>query len=274
MNVLKTSDFMEWIMNENVRLLILFAGLFLLSGLEYFFPLVKRNLKHVGSNLMLTALLLLLNLFFSSLTLFLSEWGRENKIGLFQSVHANTGIVIFSSILFLDLWAGYIPHRLLHLSTWFWKFHSVHHSDTMVDVTTAFRQHPVESVVRTSFQISGMVMLGIPLWVLMIYLTLSAVNAQIEHSNIIVPRKLDKILQYLVVTPNMHKIHHSVAQKENDTNFSNIFSIWDKIFGTYCKKDEYQSIRYGLDYLGSSTFSFWQLIKLPFTKKGMQHDEE
>jgi sterol desaturase/sphingolipid hydroxylase (fatty acid hydroxylase superfamily) len=258
---------MEWINDSNLRLSLLFIGLFVLCGLEFFFPLVKRDSSHLGSNILMTLTLLVTNVIFSSLTLFLSKWSEENNIGLFRMLQVNDVLVVLISIVFLDFWAAYVSHFLFHKFGWLWKFHSVHHSDTMVDVTTAFRQHPIESIFRMTFHISGMILLGIPIWVLLIYLTLSALNAQLEHSNLRLPSRLDKILQYVFVTPNMHKVHHSKDQHETDSNYSNIFSVWDRIFSTYKTRRQYNTISYGLDYLeNSKTFSFWQLIKLPFKK--------
>jgi sterol desaturase/sphingolipid hydroxylase (fatty acid hydroxylase superfamily) len=258
---------MEWISDPDTRLGILFVGLFVLCGLEFFFPLVKRNLRHLPSNMLMTLTLLVTNSIFSSVILYISEWCEHNSIGLFRVVEVNIIMMAVISIVFLDFWAAYVSHFLFHKFSWLWRFHSVHHSDTMVDVTTAFRQHPIESVIRIIFYISGMVMLGIPVEILLIYLTLSALNAQLEHSNIRLPEKLDKILQLIFVTPNMHKVHHSEFQHETDSNYSNIFSIWDRIFGTYTARNEYQTIRYGLNYLKTDRiFSFWELIKLPFKK--------
>jgi sterol desaturase/sphingolipid hydroxylase (fatty acid hydroxylase superfamily) len=217
------------------------------------------------SNILLAAVLLVVNLLFASLTFVIGEWTEQNQLGLFNFTTVPVAVQLIASIVFLDFWAGYIAHVVFHKFEWLWTLHSVHHSDDLVDVTTTFRQHPIESIIRISFNLSAIVILGIPIWMLLVYLTLSTINAQFEHANIHLPYKLDKLLQYIIVTPNMHKVHHSKYQMETDSNYSNIFSFWDRMFGTYRTHPKYDEIDYGLDYLNSTRhFSVWDLLKLPF----------
>ena len=105
------------------------------------------------------------------------------------------------------------------------QFHRVHHSEREVNVTTAFRQHPGESLWRIFWQMLAILIFGLPLWVVVMYLMLSGLNAQLEHANIRVNGFLDRMVRLLFVTPNMHKVHHSREQKETDTNYANIFSL-------------------------------------------------
>jgi sterol desaturase/sphingolipid hydroxylase (fatty acid hydroxylase superfamily) len=152
-----------------------------------------------------------------------------------------------------------------------WRFHVIHHSDDLVDVTTTFRQHPVESAVRVLFSLSGVIVLGVPAWTYLIYLTLSTLHAQFEHANIRLSTRVDSLLQYFIVTPNMHKVHHSKYQHETDSNYSNVFSFWDRIFRTYQIRKDYNSIEYGLDFLDNRQhFGFWKLVTYPF--KARSHE--
>jgi sterol desaturase/sphingolipid hydroxylase (fatty acid hydroxylase superfamily) len=250
---------------EENSIWILFLAFFILYGLEFIIPLVPKRSKHLISNVSAAAVLTLINLCFTSLTFFVHHITTKYNLGVFHFITVTTPVMVIGSIIFLDLWAGYFVHYLFHRYSWLWKVHSVHHCDDLVDVTTAFRQHPVESVIRISFHLSGMVLLGAPLWVLLIYLTLSTLYAQFEHANIKIPAKIDKVLQYVFVTPNMHKVHHSKYQRETDSNYSNIFSIWDRLFGTFNKRSNYSTIEYGLDYLEDKKhYSYLDLIKLPF----------
>jgi sterol desaturase/sphingolipid hydroxylase (fatty acid hydroxylase superfamily) len=106
---------------------------------------------------------------------------------------------------------------------------------------------------------------GIPLWVVVIYLILSALNAQMEHANIQMDRNLDRFLRLVIVTPHMHKVHHSRHQIETDSNYSNIFSFWDKLFGTYTPAADFQSLRYGLDGFDvRERQTLRGLLKMPF----------
>lgn len=247
--------------------IILFVAFFVLYGLEFFFPLVRRKSKHLISNILSAGLLTLINLSFTSITFLVAAIVEANQMGVFQNLSAPTGIQIFVSIVFLDFWAGYLVHLLHHRVAWLWQLHTVHHCDDLVDVTTTFRQHPGESIIRIAFHLSGMVLLGIPVWILLIYLTLSTIHAQLEHANIKLPDKVDRMLQLVFVTPNMHKVHHSRYQHETDSNYSNIFSIWDRMFRTFKARQEYHSIDYGLDYLDTGRhYSFIDLIKLPFSE--------
>lgn len=247
---------------------ILFLAFFVLYGLEFFFPLVRRKSRHLASNILSAGVLSLINLSFASITFITAAVVEQNKLGVFQHVSASAAIQILVSIIFFDFWAGYLVHFLLHRFGWLWQLHSVHHSDDLVDVTTTFRQHPGESIIRIVFHLSGIVILGIPVWILLIYLTLSTIHAQLEHANIKLPAKADRVLQYVFVTPNMHKIHHSRYQHETDSNYSNILSIWDRLFRTFRVRRDYQSIDYGLDYLENGRhYSFFELIKLPFCER-------
>lgn len=256
---------MSWVEDNNVAGIILFLWFFLLYGLEFLFPLMQRRSRHFWSNVSFALVLAVINIIFTSVTFLIAGWVDAHGIGLFNVITAETAWVVVISILFLDLWAGYVVHCFFHKYSWLWRLHSIHHSDDLVDVTTTFRQHPLESVIRIAFHLSGMAILGVPVWVLMIYLTLSTINAQIEHANISIPTWLDRILQYVFVTPNMHKIHHSRFQQETDSNFSNILSVWDRLFGTYRRLENYRAIDYGLDYHEPGRhFSFWELLKLPF----------
>jgi len=149
-------------------------------------------------------------------------------------------------IVALDLFT-YFAHVLMHKSWIGWQFHRVHHSDNEVNVTTAFRQHPGESVWRIFWQVLAVGILGIPLSVLFVYLTVSMLNAQLEHANIRINKPIDRVLRFCVVTANMHKTHHSRDQIETDSNYGNIFSIWDRVFRTYTPTIDFSHLRYGLN---------------------------
>ncbi|HEV8430335.1 MAG TPA: sterol desaturase family protein [Pyrinomonadaceae bacterium] len=162
----------------------------------------------------------------------------------------------------------YFAHVLMHKSWFGWQFHRVHHSDGEVNVTTAFRQHPGETVWRILWYVLAIATFGIPLWALLLYLAVSTLNAQLEHSNIKLWEPLDHVLRVLFVTPNMHKAHHSREQIQTDTNYSNIFSIWDRIFGTDTATVDFQRLRYGLDgFDDRRNQTFPALLKLPFVNE-------
>jgi sterol desaturase/sphingolipid hydroxylase (fatty acid hydroxylase superfamily) len=175
-----------------------------------------------------------------------------------------SGLAGLFGVMALDLFT-YFAHLLMHKSWLGWQFHRVHHSDKEVNVTTAFRQHPGETVWRILWQLLAVAMFGLPLSVVLVYLVISILNAQLEHTNIKLFAPLDRVLRLLFVTPNMHKVHHSREQIETDSNYSNIFSIWDRIFGTYTATVDFSRLRYGLDGLDDrEKQTLPALLKLPF----------
>jgi len=237
------------------RLALLVGACALLWLLESVRPLQRYRewrLRRALPNLALTALVILLNLVLSTLVAAVSGAAAINVLNAIVGIAA------------LDL-ATYAAHVVMHRSPFAWRFHRVHHSENEVDVTTAFRQHPGETLWRVAWQLPPIIVLGLPFGVVVLYLTLSTLNAQLEHANLRVPDRQDRTLRWLFVTPNMHKVHHSRLQRETDSNYSNIFSLWDRLFGTYTRNADLGSLRYGLDGLDEpSTQSLRGLLRLPF----------
>ena len=141
----------------------------------------------------------------------------------------------------------------------------IHHTDQYVDATTANRHHPVESVFRFVFTTLGVVLMGAPAWLVMAYQTLSALMAQFEHANIALPNGLDKALSWVIISPNMHKVHHHYVLPYTDSNYGNIFSLWDRLFGTYMTLDP-SKIVYGVDthMKKEETANIGKMLTLPF----------
>jgi sterol desaturase/sphingolipid hydroxylase (fatty acid hydroxylase superfamily) len=252
-------------LSEPVRVALLIAGCALLYSLESLVPLYRSGrarLRHALPNVALTVLLLLTNLALSFITAGVANIAVSRRVGILFVAALPGWVQVLAGIVALDLFA-YVAHVLLHKMPFAWRFHRVHHSDEAVDVTTAFRQHPGESLWRVVWQLPAILLFGLPLWMVVVYLTVSAANAQLEHANIRLPGSLDQWLRLLFVTPNMHKVHHSRYQRETDTNYSNIFSVWDRAFGTYTRRVDFGSLRYGLDGTpGHRTVS--GLLRMPF----------
>lgn len=235
--------------NVNTRLVILITTYAVLFLLENGMPFKKNNRTHLVSNVVLTVLAALVYFLLSGISLTLLDWGATNDFGLLRLFDLGTTETLVIAILFLDFWAAYLNHVTMHHVPAFWRFHSVHHADRMIDVSSAQRQHPLETIYRVFFQTTGALILGVPFWMLGVYLLLSATNAQLEHANISLPEKAERFLRYFYTTPSTHKVHHSKVYKESNSNYGNIFSIWDRIFGTYTFVAEPKRIEYGLDYL-------------------------
>src|SRR5262245_24784109 len=235
--------------SDSMRLFYLVVVCIALAAIEGAWPLVRfprERRGHYLPNLTLSGLLVASNLALAAIPTAASVWASQQGVGLCQFLAGNDWLILLVGVAGLDL-AAYWAHRTLHMANLGWSFHRVHHSERYVDVTTALRQHPVEIVWRTAFTGLGVVVFGVPLWCLAIYLATSALNALAEHSNLALPRWLDRRVRLVVVTPNMHKIHHSRAKPETNSNYSNIFSIWDRIFCTYRAAWPADAVSYGLD---------------------------
>lgn len=252
------------------RVLILLVGMVVFWLAEGYYPLFKfsyKRWKHAGINLVFLGTTLILNVIFGMTTVKVCDFVVLNHWGLLNWLNLPTWPTLIAGLLLGDLFGQYIPHVLMHKVKWMWKFHLVHHSDTHVDVTTGTRHHPGEWLFRELFMIIGVLFMGMPVWLYFLYRSCSALFTHFNHANIIVPERLDKIISLVFISPNMHKVHHHYRRPYTDSNYSNIFSLWDRLFGTF----EYmnpKTIRYGVDVLDDSkdediSFQF----KLPFNKK-------
>ena len=258
---------MHALLTDQGRLLALVGLCGLLWSLESIAPLYRHQngrVRHAIPNVALTVLLVLTNLALSFSSAYLADFTVRHGLGLFPLLVISPGMQAVLGVLALDLF-GYFAHVVLHKSWLGWQFHRVHHSESAVDVTTAFRQHPGETVWRLLWQLAGIVVFGIPLWIVIIYLIISALNAQLEHANIKLKGGLDSVLRLMIVTPHMHKAHHSRDQRETDSNYSNIFSFWDRLFGTYTAQIDFRKLRYGLDGFDTEERQTLRgLLKMPF----------
>lgn len=243
------------------RLMFLAGACALLWILETRRPLValgEERRQHVGANLALAVLTVLTNLGF---TLALRPWGSSTGKGSHPF-----WLEAFIGVVCLDFMA-WVAHVLLHKTAWGWRTHRVHHSDVAVDVTTALRQHPAETVWRLLWRAAPAAALGITVPVVALYELLSVANALLEHANLAVPGKLDRRLRWALVTPTMHKWHHSRDPRETDTNYGNIFSVWDRVFGTFTNEPQLARLRYGLDGDdGPEARSFSGLLRMPLRR--------
>ena len=155
-------------------------------------------------------------------------------------------VQVLFTVLVLDFMFGYVSHVLLHKIPLLWRFHRVHHSDPFVDVTTLLRQHPIEGLWRFLFSTIPAWMLGLPAAGIVVYRLISRVNGILEHANIRLWRPLDRVGSLVWCTPNMHKVHHSNDPVETDSNYGNIFSVYDRAFGTFTNTDRALHVVYGL----------------------------
>lgn len=232
---------------ESVRVVVLLGVGTLLWGIETIWPLRGRPAyrgRVQAVNLVLTGLVFAVNLALAGLV-DMSVRAQELEIGIPRMATVPHWLMVVVGIAGLDFMA-YLAHVAMHKTALGWRFHRVHHSDAHVDVTTAFRQHPGETLVRFGFQCAGVVVFGVTPLVFAIYVLLSALNAQFEHVNVCLPEPVDRTLRVIFVTPNMHKLHHSSDAMQTHSNYANIFSVWDRLFGTFVEPIRLGSIAYGI----------------------------
>ncbi|MBN8679359.1 MAG: sterol desaturase family protein [Chitinophagales bacterium] len=251
------------------RSAILLGGLtiFLLleSGLPYYRTSYKKA-AHLGINLFFTLTTVLVNFLMAFMLLRTADWVVADKIGLLQWLPEMPLWLFFVlGLLLMDLVGAYFIHWMEHKVRWMWRFHLVHHTDPNVDTTTANRHHPGESVFRFVFTLIGIVVCGAPISLIMMYQSLSVVFTQFNHANIQFPRWLDNVLSWVIVTPGMHRVHHHYVLPYTDTNYGNIFSVWDRLFGTFARVDN-DKLVFGIDTHSDPKehSNVWELLKLPF----------
>lgn len=241
-------DFFETI-PATYRTVILVSGLvgfWILEGAIPLFAFQYSKVRHAALNFFFTATTLIVNFTLAFLILKICDFTTANQWGLLYLTSLPLWLHVLLGLLLLDLIGAYFIHWLEHKIEWMWKFHLVHHTDTTVDITTGLRHHPGESLFRAAFTMLGILVIGLPIGVVMMYQTMSAIFTQLTHANIKSPAGLDRLISTVFVTPNMHKVHHHYVQPLTDTNYGNIFSIWDRIFRTFAEV-ETSTLKYGID---------------------------
>ncbi len=253
------------------RSAILVGGITIFWLIENAFPLFRfsyNKYRHAGINLFFTLTTVIVNFLLAFLLVKTSDWVVEEGIGILQWLPSMPLWARFAAgLLLLDLIGAWLIHWIQHKVKWMWKYHLVHHTDTYVDTTTANRHHPGESVFRFAFTILAVVVSGAPMWIVFAYQSLSVMLSQFNHANIRLPEAVDKVLSLVIVTPNMHHVHHHYRQPYTDTNYGNIFSIWDRLFGTFVKVGQNDLI-YGVDthMKREENSRLWNLLRIPFKK--------
>ena len=233
------------------RLLIFGSLLVFLLFAEYIAP--RRGNSVVGRGRILSNLLIgILNTLALRFVLPVSAVGialvAETKdLGLFNQFALSNTLVVLCSIVLLDL-VIYWQHRIFHLVPIFWRLHRMHHSDVDLDVTTAIRFHPIEILLSMLLKVGIVLLLGVPLLAVVIFEALLSSCALFNHANIKLPLKVDRWVRALIVTPDMHRVHHSVHNNETNSNYGFCLSVWDRIFSSYTAqpRDSHENMQIGL----------------------------
>ncbi|NNC46087.1 MAG: sterol desaturase family protein, partial [Winogradskyella sp.] len=232
------------------RSLLLVGGItffWLLEGTVPLFRFKYKKWKHAVPNFFFTLTTILINFGLAFLLLSTADWVKANDFGIINWLpEMPLWMYALLGVLLLDFFGAYLAHYVEHKVKPLWMVHLVHHTDHKVDTTTANRHHPIESLVRFAFTLLGVFVVGTPIALVFLYQSLSVVFTQLTHANIKLPRQLDKAMSYVLVSPDMHKIHHHYRLPYTDSNYGNIFSVWDRLLGTYMYLDR-DKLVYGVD---------------------------
>lgn len=257
--------------SEGVIRLAVFVGVFLLlAAVERAWPYRpeftrgKRWLSNVGLSVLNTLVVRVLSLVLPVLPVAVAVMA-EGK-GLLGALSMPAILACIAGFLLLDL-AVYMQHVLFHHVPWFWRLHRVHHADTQFDVTTAIRFHPVEILLSLVWKAAVIITFGIPTLAVLVFEIVLNASAMFSHANVKLPRSIDRLLRAIVVTPDMHRVHHSVVPREINTNFGFNLSVWDRLFGTYLQaaQQDARVMPFGLPgYQRPETSSLAWLLLFPF----------
>ncbi len=228
-----------------VAIVVLMALIGLIETIVPMRPRGRWHRAHLGPNLALTLLTFATNLLFNAAVVAVLVRLQGRTVGLLQWWSPSPWLAVVLVLVGLDL-SFYVAHVAMHEWPWLWRVHRVHHSDPAVDVTTTIRQHPVEGVIRYAFMAAFAFALGATPAAFAVYRVWSAVHGLTEHANVRIPLGLDRVLCLIFTTPNMHKVHHSRFAADTNTNYGNIFSVFDRAFHTLTPSERGLGIVYGL----------------------------
>ena len=262
-----------------VRLTFLFSILAIMAIWELLTPQRRREVPRLlrwSNNLALTVIdTVLIRLTFPLLAVGMASYATERGWGLFNLFEIPTWIAFVLSFLLLDL-AIYLQHVTFHAVPILWRLHRVHHSDLEFDVTTGLRFHPIEILISMAFKLVLILVLGAPAIVVLIFEVVLNGSTMFNHSNVRLPFALDRLLRLFVVTPDMHRVHHSVRQSETNSNFGFNLPWWDHVLGTYRAqpKDGHEKMKIGIEQF-RTTRDLWidQMLVQPVRELKTMHSK-
>lgn len=254
------------------RLSIFLGALILFSSLEALFPRRKRSLPRQGrwiTHLGITVIdSLVLRLLGPLTAMAVALWAAGQGIGLFNLTDWPIWIEVLAAFILLDF-AIYLQHVISHRVPLFWRFHKVHHTDRDLDASSAVRFHPIEILLSMLYKCGVVLLIGPAALAVLIFEIVLNASAIFNHANLKLPLWLDKVLRFIIVTPDMHRVHHSVIEGETNRNFGFNFSIWDRLCGTYKAQPEagHDGMTIGLsEHQDTAPTQLLWSLKLPFAK--------
>jgi sterol desaturase/sphingolipid hydroxylase (fatty acid hydroxylase superfamily) len=251
----------------NIQPLILLFMFILMYSIENIFPYLKkpeRSGQHYKRNYATGFISFFVNAAMGSIVVLVIVTANEHHLGLLNLMKIPEYAKIIIGILLFDF-GSYLTHNLQHKLPFLWRFHRVHHSDFHLNSSSSLRFHPVDVIVsQCIYQSLGAIVIGLPVSAFVIYGTMAIPLLIMQHSNVRFPESFERVASLLFATPGWHKIHHSTEQPLTDSHYGDVFSLWDRLFGTwgYTKPHE---INYGLDeFRSNEQHNVWYLLKSPF----------
>lgn len=214
-----------------------FGGVFVvMAGWEFIVPRRKQAIGRGWrwpNNLGVVAVnTLLIRILFPTTAIGLALFSEARGFGLFNVVSAPAWVGMVASVVILDL-AIYLQHVLFHAVPALWRLHRMHHADLEFDVSTGLRFHPIEILLSMLIKFAVVAALGAPALSVLIFEVLLNATSMFNHANVRIPTWIDRVLRWIVVTPDMHRVHHSILSRETNSNFGFNLPWWDRLFGTY-----------------------------------------
>ncbi len=220
-----------------------FAGVFLLlAGIELHSPrrqlLMPKSRRWITNLSLIVVDTLALRVAMPIMAVAMAHVAAQNGWGLFAVINLPVWAEFVIAVILLDL-AIYGQHVATHKIPLLWRLHKVHHADRDIDVTTAARFHPFEIIASMAYKLLCVIVIGPAAAAVFVFEILLNASTMFNHSNLKLPLGIDRVLRKLVVTPDMHRVHHSIARGETDSNYGFFLSIWDRIFRTYVAQPKY-----------------------------------
>ena len=197
-----------------------------------------------------------------------SLYAAGHGIGLFHALNLRLSVAALLGFLILDL-VIYAQHVMFHHVPWLWRLHRMHHADLDVDVTTGFRFHPFEILISLGIKIAVVLAFGIPPVAVFVFEVVLNATSLFNHSNVAMPQGVDRILRLMLVTPDMHRVHHSIVRAETDSNFGFNLPWWDRLFGTYRRQPQagHQGMTVGIPmFRGRRELRLDRMLTQPFRR--------
>jgi sterol desaturase/sphingolipid hydroxylase (fatty acid hydroxylase superfamily) len=195
-----------------------------------------------------------------------AEWAQRHNIGLLNLLDGSWWMFAAIATVAIRSLSGYLLHLVLHKIPLLWSIHRVHHFDTTLDVSTGLRNHPLELALVLIVGVPISIIFGLTPWALIAYEAADALFALFSHANVRVPARLDRLLRTVIVTPRWHAMHHSSYRPETDSNYGTVFTIWDRMFRSYCDPSAVypEPLQFGLlELRDDRTSDLWWQLKSP-----------